>query len=135
MKVKLSEIPHGGLTLTERFDPEQMQLQTMDLKFAAPVAVTANFQKERDTVVVHVETAGKLQLTCARCLAVYDESYENAFDFGYEVKGKLALDVTDDVRQEIMLSYPVKHLCREDCLGLCPGCGTNLNEGRCSCRR
>ena len=35
---------------------------------------------------------------------------------------------------DLLLALPTKHLCREDCRGLCPHCGKNLNEGECGCR-
>ena len=35
---------------------------------------------------------------------------------------------------DLLLALPTKHLCREDCRGLCPHCGKNLNEGLCGCR-
>jgi len=50
------------------------------------------------------------------------------------VKDQNMLDVSDDLRQEIILTYPVKCLCREDCQGLCPACGKNLNSETCSCK-
>ncbi len=135
MKIKISEIPEAGLTVSERFNPVEMSLQTAELKFTAPLEVTATFQKERDTVLVQVEAAGNTEMVCGRCLEVYRQPFDGRFDLGYELKGKVALDITNDVRQEILLSYPVQFLCRPDCQGLCPKCGKNLNEGSCSCSR
>ncbi|MCL6560327.1 MAG: DUF177 domain-containing protein, partial [Firmicutes bacterium] len=43
------------------------------------------------------------------------------------------LDVTPEVLKSIILALPMKAVCREECPGLCPGCGRNLNEGRCGC--
>ena len=39
------------------------------------------------------------------------------------------------MREQFYLSLPMKPLCREDCQGLCPACGTNLNRGLCTCKR
>jgi len=39
------------------------------------------------------------------------------------------------MREQCYLSLPMKPLCRPDCRGLCPQCGTNLNRGACACRR
>ncbi len=44
-----------------------------------------------------------------------------------------SLDFTQDVVDAIHLAMPVRCLCREDCAGLCPKCGINLNEGKCRC--
>jgi uncharacterized protein len=43
------------------------------------------------------------------------------------------LDMTEAIRQSIVLALPMKPLCREDCAGLCPKCGRNLDEEICSC--
>jgi uncharacterized protein len=46
---------------------------------------------------------------------------------------EFTLDLTDEIRQCILLELPMKPLCRRDCAGLCPQCGKNLNEGPCTC--
>lgn len=43
------------------------------------------------------------------------------------------IDLTEDIRDLLLLTIPVKLLCREDCKGLCAGCGANLNHESCSC--
>jgi uncharacterized protein len=43
------------------------------------------------------------------------------------------LDLTDAVREHVVLETPALALCREDCRGLCPSCGADLNEGPCDC--
>ena len=131
MKVKASEIPQEGLTVTERFDPTGLGLDTPDLRFVGPPTVTARFQKEKETVWVQVDVTGDQKQVCSRCLGLVDQHYQREFLLGYSVEERLVLDVTDDIRQEIFLSYPVKFLCREDCRGLCPVCGENLNERSC----
>jgi len=45
------------------------------------------------------------------------------------------LDLTEVVRQNLLLALPTSPLCRADCRGLCPTCGANLNEEPCSCQR
>ena len=50
------------------------------------------------------------------------------------VKG-YKVDLNEMIREQIYLSLPMKSLCREDCSGLCPDCGINLNKERCKCRR
>jgi uncharacterized protein len=43
------------------------------------------------------------------------------------------LDLTEAIRQSILIALPMKPLCREDCAGICPTCGKNLNEDSCGC--
>ena len=50
-----------------------------------------------------------------------------------EVPG-MKIDVDEFVYGEVVLSLPTKHLCKEDCKGICPNCGKNLNTGDCDCK-
>ena len=45
----------------------------------------------------------------------------------------MKLDVDEFVYSEVILDLPSKHLCREDCKGICFKCGKNLNDGECGC--
>ena len=118
MKVKVNEIPEEGLTVTEVLDPVKMELETPDVKFTAPVGVKASFHKQQQTVWVEVGVAGQMEQLCGRCLEAFGRDYGSRFVLDYEVEEKQMLDITDDVRQEILLGYPVRTLCREDCRGL-----------------
>lgn len=53
----------------------------------------------------------------------------------YTIGENLVLDLEEPIRQYALMAAPSKPLCRPDCAGICPGCGTNLNEGECSCRQ
>lgn len=134
MKIKLNEIPKGGLSLKETYDANALDLARDDLKFISPVDISAFITKEKDDLYAHVEASGRLEMICARCLLPYKIDFKREFDFSYDVKGKASLDITSDIRQEIILEYPIKPLCRPDCKGLCQACGKNLNEGDCGCK-
>ena len=54
-------------------------------------------------------------------------------DEGYMLTDAHELDLTEPVRQAVLLEQPMKPLCRADCRGLCPNCGQNLNERACAC--
>src|SRR5579862_2418379 len=98
--------------------------------------------------------ATRLELNCARCLEAVEQDVEREFDLLYRPLGVDAgrdeMSVTDaeaeisyyegqgvlleDVlREQVLLAVPLKAICREDCKGLCPHCGKNLNQGSCSC--
>lgn len=133
MKVKVSEIPDEGLQLTERMDPDLLALETQELNFTHPLDVSALFQKHDDDLLVSVKADSTWKLICVRCLKEFEKPYHSAFHLEIEIQDRPTIDVTDDIRQEILLSYPVKLLCREDCRGLCPSCGQDLNERSCNC--
>ena len=134
MRVVVAEIPEEGLRLQERFDPVVLHLQTSELTYAAPLEVSAFFQRHDKDLSVLVQAQSALALTCARCLTIFKRPYQETFHLAVEIRGRLSIDVTDDIRQEILLSYPLTWLCRPDCRGLCPACGQNLNEGTCNCK-
>lgn len=56
---------------------------------------------------------------------------ENDGEYAIMVDGRL--DIDDELLEEILLTFPQKLLCSEDCKGLCPKCGKRLNDGECSC--
>jgi uncharacterized protein len=64
-----------------------------------------------------------------REVELLDEDMEVNFLYGETI------DLDETIREQIYLSLPMKSLCKEGCLGLCPFCGANLNEGLCKCSR
>jgi len=106
-------------------------------------------------ILVEGEVTTKVEAVCSRCLSPIDfpltfKIIEEEFlpktdvisglplSFGGEV-GTLfineehILDLGEMVRQYFILTMPIKPLCHPDCAGLCPVCGSNLNQGACSC--
>jgi uncharacterized protein len=89
-------------------------------------------------------------MECARCLSpvqrVLEGSLENQYrplpktsrnlldDIGIGYYSGEYIDLSDGFRESLLLELPAKVLCSEDCAGLCPHCGHNLNEGKCNCR-
>jgi len=98
--------------------------------------------------------AARVELACARCLEPVLQDVNHKFDLLYRPlgadAGKEELSVTaveaevgyyqgeglllEDVLQEqVLLALPLKAICRDDCKGLCPHCGKNLNAEQCAC--
>lgn len=79
------------------------------------------------------DTKVSLDLKIDRILTVEgeDDGEEGTEDF-YFLDGTV-LDVEAFVHNEIIVNWPVKILCKEDCKGVCPVCGQNLNERECGC--
>lgn len=81
---------------------------------------------------------------CVRCLTPTDVpvtfeieelySYPPNSSTIYSVEETGMLDMCPLLREEAILAMPMSALCRPDCAGLCPECGTNLNEGTCNCQ-
>jgi uncharacterized protein len=100
------------------------------------------------------DLAASFELACARCLEPLVQELTRSFDLLYRPlgadAGRAELSVTtaeaeisyyegdgvlleDALREQVLLAVPVKAICREDCKGLCPHCGANLNAEPCSC--
>lgn len=98
--------------------------------------------------------AGTMQLACARCLEPVTQDVKRDFDLLYRPQGADAgeperpvtateaeisyyqgggLLLEDVLREQVLLAVPLKVICGEDCKGLCPYCGKNLNLEPCSC--
>lgn len=73
--------------------------------------------------------------TCARCAEEF--AYTLAVKDLCILREKCAeqeVDITGEVREELLLAFPMRFLCDEDCKGICSGCRTNLNQGKCKCK-
>ena len=151
------------ITLPPRNDTETETLSSWDFKggslmfegqeFVFPQGVHAEAKArwlEDELLLCAVYTEAAIEAECARCLrgvsleisgelmylycsrnpeAVEDDEY---MPVEVEHFGRV-LDVMPQVQENIYTLLPTKILCREDCKGLCPVCGKNLNEGECSC--
>jgi uncharacterized protein len=93
----------------------------------------------------------RLKQSCGRCLAPFEEALSAEYTFVLQ-KGRPRsltgdedetlvwiddegeqIDLGAEVKDYLLLEVPVKPLCKEDCAGLCPVCGANLNEETCTC--
>jgi uncharacterized protein len=71
---------------------------------------------------------------CGLCLSNYTFKVKNdTICHFYEEENKNEIDLTDDIREDILIRFPVNLKCSENCKGLCTECGQNLNEDECSC--
>lgn len=137
MKINIRDIRSEGLELSEEKLPEDIGLSDDDLyiKFKGPILLKAFVEKVSDTVLVKMHVEGKLETVCARCLEPIEDPWTNDFLLDFPVdKTVESLEIDDDIRQEMLLDVPEKVLCKEDCKGLCVGCGANLNIEPCKCQ-
>ena len=127
-----------------------LDLSSTDLNgfypFVSPVAVKGAVKGMDGSAELKVKTVFDFSIPCDRCAAQVDRhfsysfshvlvpSLENEDDDRYVEIRDERLDLDGLVREDILLELPTKFLCREDCRGLCPICGKNLNDGPCGCK-
>ena len=134
MKIDTRQIPDDGLTLTEEFSPSELDLETEIIKFSGPVKVKAFVTKSYGAIGVILELNAPMRIICGRCLEEINTGFDRQARLDYAVDTlDPIIDLDSDIREEIILSYPINPLCDDKCKGLCPRCGHNLNEGGCNC--
>lgn len=95
-------------------------------------------------LLVHVRVRGVTIAQCGRCLVDFEQQLKADFTDLYAFSPKLAsesglvlpetgqLDLSPSIREELLLSIPIRPLCSPDCKGLCPVCGENRNIVQCN---
>jgi uncharacterized protein len=128
--------PHGD-TLEGEDPAELWQLQgAEEVSAAAPVRYRVNVTLISGELIVRGVLVSKVGFCCSRCGVGFTQEVREAnFSSAREVEaGVQTVDLTDEVRETMILAFPTYPLCRTDCKGLCTQCGRNLNEGPCGCR-
>jgi uncharacterized protein len=120
-------------------------------QFSSKVHVEATLDKSSNQILLTASSEATAHFECDRCVSPFERKLSASHTMVYVTEGMDAahdvdpvemqvipsglhvVDIAEDVRQSILLAVPFKNLCKEECKGLCPTCGTNLNESTCSC--
>ena len=162
MFIEIHELELHPIDFEEKISPgvldlgeELRQIGALDTAARAQlVAEHHGKQKIVKDIRLNGSLAVRVERPCARCLEPVQEDVKHKFDLLYRPlgadAGKEELSVTaaeaevsyyqgeglllEDVLQEqVLLALPLKAICRDDCKGLCPHCGKNLNTEQCAC--
>lgn len=135
MKIDVKRIPAEGLTLEEEFAPGKLDLSTDIIQFRDPIKIKAQVARITNALTVILSLDTNMYATCGRCLEEYEMRVKRDIRLHYPVNESVqSVDLDPDIREELVLDFPMKPLCRTDCKGLCPKCGENINEGKCKCQ-
>jgi uncharacterized protein len=131
-----------------------LDLQPSELILTSAVVLRAKIFRSLERIEVQGRLKAECELTCDRCLdpiprrleipvRIYGERRESRDhrpekevredDLGIVYHDGRFVDLTDELRQLLLVEVPWHVTCRDDCLGLCPRCGANRNLGSCSC--
>jgi uncharacterized protein len=148
VRVDLRTLAAGPLDTAAEVPPDDPRLAELELALVEPVRVSGRIMASGPGAYywegrIRTQVAGQ----CRRCLepavVALDQPVRLLFteDQGADDPAAVIipphageLDLTEAIREELILAAPEFPLCREDCRGLCPRCGKDLNQGPCDCR-
>lgn len=154
MFLHVKDLALHPIEVKRSFLPGTIDYRGQEFRQAEPMNVVASAElvSREIHIVGHLETT--VELACARCLEGVVQEVRRDFDLFYRplstVAGEeeIALDeeeleigfysgdglfLSDVLAEQVILSLPMKPICKADCRGLCPHCGANLNRERCGC--
>lgn len=129
------------------FENENIIFDKEEIEFAGPINIKGIFSMSGNIINFDGIMTTTLKLICSRCLEKFN--YDTKIEL-HEVFSKAKddeeendiipinndeIDISSIVEENIIMSLPIKKLCSEKCLGLCPICGTNLNHSKCNCKK
>lgn len=154
MIVDLLTIKDAEISFDFVLKPSEVNLDSEEAKLINEVKVDGKLKKGIAQTDVQGTIAARIVVECSRCLQPHEQSLEfpftavfvspenyteekeaelNIADLDVSITVDDKIDLTELVREQILLAIPIQLLCREDCRGLCQKCGTNRNLIDCRC--
>lgn len=163
MKIEIQHIPDQGMELSYQREAQVFSAlmdlaRTEAYEFISPISIDLRIQPEHDMFSVKGRIAFTLRVRCSRCLTSFEIAPRQRFTLRFSRKipqdvhtGSVegvaltadeigltffegdSIDLRDAVQEQVILAIPLYPVCREDCKGLCPRCGVNLNVETCRC--
>ena len=144
------------LSLQGTFDPGALDLGGEAIRQVGPLVWSATAERAGEEIRIVGRLSTAVELNCSRCLEPARHEIEKPFDLFFRERDENLFDEDEDVelteedtrtaffvgtqlaigdvlREQVLLALPMKPLCKVDCKGLCPVCGTNRNQNTCSC--
>jgi len=153
MVIDLTELKKTETPWRKQAEPEEINLEFPDYEFAKSVNVRLLITNSETQYILRGSVATGANTKCVKCLASFELPIEEEIgwvvqviedrnartreedteDFWFIEKGSVQLDITDRVREAILVNLPSHPVCKTECRGLCAQCGVNLNTDPCDC--
>jgi DUF177 domain-containing protein len=155
MQLDLTRYRQSEVHFSRTFQPADVQQEGDPYRIVAPVVLDFDIQKDKEKFRLVGTARTELELPCSRCLEPFRLPVDAQFDLRFLPASDMTqdderevededldtsyyrddtIDLNELLREQFYLALPMKPLCRDDCRGLCPQCGTNWNTGTCTCR-
>lgn len=162
MRLELKDIKGGVLeqdySCSVADFPELKTLaEEAELAFVEPFSFHLRFQRTGQLVELEGRVAAEIMLKCGRCLKAFKQTIAESFaltfspvpqddvdeeevelaadELGLIIYQDETLDLAAPLLEQLIMAVPISPVCSSECLGLCPECGLDLNDSRCSCEK
>ncbi len=154
MFLDIKELALHKIRIRKSYAPGTLDFHSAEFRQVEPLEVRATAELVDSQIRVSGALHTRLELACARCLEIVLEEVSRDFDLYYRPVSSIAreeevhlraddteigffrsdgLFLADILAEQVLLALPMKVICRSDCRGLCPHCGSNLNSEECRC--
>lgn len=144
---KIEGVSGASLDCDLAWNPHGLDLAREGAGFTGEVRFKGSVSNIGGAYMVDGRISGGFKAHCDRCLKEFQSDFDLALtrvfaETGYEPAledsdieplSGLEIDLGPHIREEVVLSMPIRLLCEEGCRGICPGCGVDLNNGECIC--
>jgi len=148
VKLIISEFSEGHYLRERDAEPVDLLLD-QDEPFNQPIHISFDIEKIGRNIIIKTKLAAKVDLVCDRCAEPFSRTITDTLQLIFTTDQALAgreeediflideatpfVDITEPLRETLLLALPLKRLCDDECKGLCPSCGVNLNIAKCTC--
>jgi uncharacterized protein len=136
--VDVARLSKGGERYEGETSPDLLELGESEiLKPVGGIMYALQVEVLGTELLVRGEVRQRLSCVCSRCADTFEtEAADPEFVCSAEINEATDfLDLTEEIREAIILALPGYPVCHEACRGLCMACGANLNTGKCTCRK
>lgn len=154
MLITLEELELRRVVVSETYASKALDYHGADFEQLGPLKIDATAELQGAEVRIRGKLQTRVRTSCDRCLARVEIPIQPEFDLYYRPLETIAraeeveipaqeldigffsgagIELADVAREQVLLSLPMKILCRADCRGLCPRCGANRNLDECHC--
>ena len=154
MRIELANLEGGKGEFSATYENNQLELEDERVQLATQVTVKGQIKRSGAEVIVSGNISGQLFINCDRCLKPLETPLHNQFELEYvsgsdyeelhdaelteeqlaiSVFDGVGIDVDEIVKEQVLLAVPTRLLCRDDCKGICPVCGSDKNTTDCNC--
>jgi uncharacterized protein len=158
VRIEVESLTEAFKPFAHTYRPEEVALDEEEhARLTSPATVEGSAGRKGEEIRLRGRIKAEVEVLCDRCLAAVrlplEVEFDTAFipresaagttenvellseDMGLAAYEGDAVDLDELVREQLLLALPSRRLCREECKGLCPGCGADLNAGQCSCEQ